>query len=218
MMKYCINVVDIGGSINYRLQLDGSWSKCIETIKIHANDRVFLHSKEVLETQLPDVALKIGSQEFTINSSSGINYGERNNLYYEVYGFHDVYPEPPSKSQLEDLLIKGDDSNHNTLILRSNGQFDLLNPTSISINKGNPDFVYQFEGFVAGNGYVGPTINDDSFESYIMEYFRTGMHYWRDHLVYKIMHEQADTFEGHSLEDLLDIYDDLKKMKMEFSS
>lgn len=66
----------------------------------------------------------------------------------------------PKKEQLIETIQNGDDSKHNTLIIKLNGEFELLNKYDKSILT-NHNIVTRFETFVAGNRYVGINASKD---------------------------------------------------------
>ena len=214
-MKFCINIEDPHQSICYRLQLDNSWQPCNDPTVLSQNDFTTPDRQVVLDRQIANEKITINNKKYTINSDSelGIDFFAMEDLHYEVYCFRELYPALPIRKQLEQTLLNGDDTKNNTLILKTDGLFYLVRPEQILFQKVDPNIVYQFEGFRAENGYVGSGINDPRFDSYTEDYFRTGMHYWRDHLVKKKLHEQSDNHEGSTMDDLLDIYSELERIK-----
>ncbi|TDK45559.1 hypothetical protein [Algoriphagus formosus] len=212
-MIYCLNIEDPLESICYRLDNNREWQPCEDPTALGQNDFRTNNRIEILDLQVEDESITIEGKVYKINSTDGVDVLAMEDLSYSVYGFREDYPNPPQRKQLEQVLREGDDSVFNTLVLKSDGQFCLINPEEIIFNKIDPEIIYQFEGFVGGNGYVGPTIEDDNFDDYILDFFRTGIHYWRDHLTKKELHQQSDTFEGNDIDDLLDIYSDLERIK-----
>ncbi len=72
----------------------------------------------------------------------------------------------PSKKQLRAIIASGDDNLLNSLILNTNGQFELLDLTGkIPAQIDFPDYIVgRFETFGINNGYVGTeAANDDDF-------------------------------------------------------
>jgi hypothetical protein len=193
-MKFCINIEDPLQSICYRLQLDNSWQSCDDPTVLSLNDFTSIDRQVILNRQIADEKITINNKEYTINSNSelGIDFFAMKDLHYEVYCFRELYPALPIRQQLEQTILNGDDTKNNTLILKTDGQFYLVRPEQILFQKVDPSFVYQFGGFIAGNGYVGSKINDEKFYSYTKDLFRTGMCHWENHLVKKKLHEQSD--------------------------
>lgn len=214
-MKFCINIEDPYRSISYRLQLDNSWYPCSNPTLLSQNDFTSSDRQIILDRQITNEKIMINDKEYIINSDSelGIDFLLMEGLNYKIYCFRELYPTPPLRKQLEQTLLNGDDTINNTLILKTDGLFYLVRPEQILFKKIDPNIVCQFEGFRARKNYVGPGINDEDFDSYTEDFFRTGMRYWRDHLVKKNLHEQCDNHEGVTMDDLLEIYTELEKTR-----
>lgn len=216
-MKFCLNIEDYT-SMNYRLQSDNTWRSCDDNRVIQKGDFVTQERDEILALQVENQKITIDNVEFTIANTDGVFFNDMLDLSYAVYGFRDEYPNPPERNQMEKILLEGDDKTDNILLLKTDGIFHLVSPDEI-IEKRDPEIVAQFECFQAGTKYVGTSIkeNESDFENYILEYFTTAIHYWRNHLVRKLMHEHIDIHEGETTDDLLDIYIELKSIKNSYN-
>lgn len=87
----------------------------------------------------------------------------------------------PSIEQLKEVIRNGNDSIPNSLVLTTNGQFELVDMTDMVPGQFNrPDVVTRYETFAVGTGYVGAdAANDDVF---IKNTFNAMMEDWE---VYK---------------------------------
>lgn len=211
-MKYCLNITTLLGNANFRLLHDGSWGKCENPTSMESDAFIFTSKSELDKQQKSNLEVIDKGIKYIVKPELGLDVGSRTELDYLVYGFHESFPDLPVRKQLEETMIMGDDQKFNTLVLKVDGKFYLMNPKNLA-GKINSEVVVQFESFVPGNEYVGLSIVDSNFDEYIMDYFRTALHFWRDHLVFKIMHQHSDTYEVANLDALLDIYTDLEKIK-----
>ena len=212
-MKFCINLEQSPQNNIYRLQKDESWELCKNPKIINPNDFIAEDKDTIINLQTHDRIILIGDQQHIINDSGGFyNDGF---LFYTVYGFREAYPNPPVQKQLESILINGNDYKNNTLILDTEGIFKLIDEEPAYRD---PNIVLQFAGFDANNGYVGPSIEDDDFENDMLKYFSTAMHFWRNHLINKELHISEEQNNLETIDDLLDIYDELLEIEIKFNS
>lgn len=89
----------------------------------------------------------------------------------------------PSKKQLKGIIASGDDSRLNSLILKTDGRFELMDITGkVPAQVKFPDYVVgRFETFGRNNGYVGiEAAKDDDF---INSTFNDMMKLWDIHKV-----------------------------------
>lgn len=85
----------------------------------------------------------------------------------------------PDVEQLVEVIRQGDDSFINTVVLKTNGFFELRQDAPHDLNA-DPEVVTRFESFMAGNGYVGEGAAND--ESFIKNTYRALMEDWLIHL------------------------------------
>jgi hypothetical protein len=211
-MVFTIDVENELDSV-FRLKNNGSWQSCANKTVLLDDDFRSPDHQTLIDLQTPDRQILINNLQYTVDPEMGIEVGNPTHLTYSVCCFRSVFPTHPMRPQMETAFLNGDDNIDNTLILGVDGLFRLVR---LGIFSGNPEIVVQFERFGRGNGYVGAGIQDDGFDQYMGEYFRTAMHCWRNHLRYKEIHYQSDELESDDLDLLLDIYDDLSNLQQNF--
>ncbi len=216
-MKFCLNIYSIHTAISLRLQKDFNWAKCNNPTILSPNDFFTEDAIEILNRQEMDYNVTWEGKTYNINSEMGIDFFSDKVAYYEVYCLRNSYPLPPERAQLENILLNGDDSLDNILILGVNGKFGLIQPQDLIPYKRDANIVFQNECYIAGNGYVGPAINDEKFENYILDVFRTNLYFWKEHLRTMKTHYQDDRNKGVDIDDLLDIYDELRIINQQYT-
>ena len=69
----------------------------------------------------------------------------------------------PQREQLKEVIKNGDDSKNKRLILKENGEFELIYDLE-KVSPSEMDYVTRWETFDAGNDYVGKeAAEDDEF-------------------------------------------------------
>lgn len=214
-MKYCLNAE----SWLYMLRYDNSnsWIECGDVKRISTNDKIFTLAQDVLNELQPNLSINFNGTELHVSSDLGSDFDDQTYLSYNVYGFFDVYPDPPVLEQLQGLLANANDSVNNILQLNTDGVFylNVANPTII-----RPDCVVRFSSFIAGNGYVGKNIQNNEFESYTQSIFRIALSSW----IKFLKNKQLDIFEDvdwsnlDQSEVLMDLYKVLWEIKANWLS
>ncbi len=111
-MVYCLNITNSLGT-NFRLQKDMSWSRCNDTSKLSQDDFQTSDSKKIIDLQIRDLEVTINNENYQIEPELGFQFGNFNQLSYELYGFRREFPTLPDFKQLKKTLINGDDSRFN---------------------------------------------------------------------------------------------------------
>lgn len=216
-MNFCLNIENFNKNIIYRLKNDLTWKICKNPTEIAQNDFVTSDREAILKLQVSDEKIVINDTEYIINSTGGLTLSVTNNkLEYSVYIFRDNYPQLPEINQLKETLLNGDDSRGNSLVLKTDGKFYLLNPKEIFLKKQDPEIVYEHKRFIAKLGNVGKSIDNKKLDNYTNDIFNISMHYWRNHLKNKVIHirlADLDDNERMEIDKLQDIYTELNKLK-----
>ena len=217
-MIFCINIEGVHKTICYRLQKDKTWQPCLDKKVISPNDFFTSDRQVVLDIQLDDRKITINDDIYLVSPTDGNDFLSDKVLFYFVYGFRKEFPSYPVRRQLEATLINGNDSRNNSLILKIDGNFYLIDTKKINFSIVDPEIVYQFDGFKAGKGCVGLNIIDNNnFDKNVEELFITGMYYWKNHIINKNLHEQSEFYESVAMDDLLSIYSELGKIKLRYN-
>ena len=214
-MKYTLNIESGYGTNNFRLNDNEEWVVCQYPSILNANDFQTTNQNDIISRQTRDITVNINNEEFEIESDMGFELGNENQLSYSVYGFRKDYPSPPDENQLLNLLLNGNDNIRNILVLKTDGRFYLLQQNQILDYIVNPDYVLQYEGFQPHNGYVGPTINDNSIRNYVQNLYKTGIYHWHKHLLDKELHDHAEIIisSESQIPEIIDLFSDLEKIK-----
>ncbi|MBI3519257.1 MAG: hypothetical protein HY062_07855 [Bacteroidetes bacterium] len=214
-MKYTLNIESSYRSNIFRLTQNKYWAPCADVTVINEDDYCTTNRIDIVSQQRRNVKITIDSGNFEIHPEMGTELGNENQLHYEIYGFRQTYPTPPDENQLMDLLINGNDDVRNILILKTDGIFYLLQQHQILDYASNPEYVVQFEGFQASNGYVGSSINDNHIRNYVQNLFRIGIFHWVNHLKFKILHDQADIqiHPNDQVPEILALFDELHQIQ-----
>ena len=156
-MNYALNIQSGLLKNNFRLQTDNQWLRCGNPEIINSNHYTSANSIDIINLQVKNIQIDIEEVKFDIEPEDISGFINENELYYSVYGFRKDYPKPPDENQLLQLLINGDDTTRNYLILKTDSLFYLQN--KIEDNFVNPEYVVQFKAFQKDNGYVGSNVN-----------------------------------------------------------
>jgi hypothetical protein len=214
-MRYTINIESARKTNVFRRNSSFVWNRCAKVSVLNANDYYSINPTDIIELQERDLKITIDQNEFEVESEMGSWFGDETQLHYHIYGFRQNYPTPPQENQLLNLLLNGDDSIRNILVLKTDGIFYLLQQNQILDYVSNPEYVLQFEGFQPNNGYVGATINNNSIRDYVQNIFKTSIRHWIKHLRDKELHDHADiVFDNKDqVDDILELFDKLLKIE-----
>lgn len=213
-MRYTINIESAFRTNTFRLNKKNQWVRCSNLSAINEGDYVTTNRMDVIGLLKKDISIEIENTKFIIEPEMGTEYGNEKQLHYEIYGFRYDYPQPPGEKQLKDLLIAGDDSVRNSLVLKTDGLFYLLKTELLPDIPANPDIVLQYESFQSGNGYVGNSVGSD--ESYIKNLYRIGINYWLNHLRYKILHDfsEVEILQADPAPAIVELFEELQQLKL----
>ena len=198
-MKFCLNKEHTRRDVNQRLTVSGNWRDCDDPSVLEIEDWT-TDNPQLIENQKQENPLP--------NSKLGMDYAE-GKWIYKVYCFRDVWPETPNIDQLEATIRSGDDSKRNSLCLKIDGKYYLIEH-DYNEDQNDPYIVVQFRSSTPGGGYVGgknTEESDEDYDEYIEELHTAGLRFWIDHLQSKELYNvrDDDEFEGELetvLEDL----------------
>lgn len=215
-MRFAINIESGYGTNVFRLNNQNIWTVCNNSSLLINTDYQTINPNDIISKQERDLTLKIDGEEFEIESELGTELGNENQLHYSVYGFRQNYPNPPDENQLMQLLLSGNDSVRNILVLKTDGQFYLLSQSQIIDYASNPEYVVQCEGFQPNNGYVGSSINDNGVRNYVQNLFKVAVYHWVKHLKDKELHDFMEIVlnpdEDH-IPEIIDLFGELEEIK-----
>lgn len=183
-MWYFINLQSWELSNDFRHSTHAGWSLCNNSSIIASQDKVFTEKQLIVDLQVNDIQLQINGHSFDIQSPASDVFPDRNELAYYIYGFRESYPCPPTLAQLRNVLENGDDANENTLLLKTDGLFYLINPSTIIHTILEPGWVLEFNKFNAGDGVAGKP----ACKIMTMNIFKMAIDKWKNHLLYKELH------------------------------
>jgi hypothetical protein len=214
-MKYTLNIESGLSTKIFRLNNQQEWIECSNSSLLNTNDYSTTVTNDIVNKQKRDLTITINSEEFEIEPELGTEFGNENQLHYVVYGFRQNYPKPPDENQLLQLLLNGNDSVRNILVLKTDGLFYLLSQNQILDYVSNPEYVVQCEGFQPGNGFVGPTINDNNIRNYVQNLYREAVYHWVKHLKDKELHDSMEIILNPSdqVPEIIDLFQQLEQIK-----
>lgn len=215
IMRYTINIESADRGNIFRLNQNNLWVRCPDITKINNGDYYTTNRIDLVRLLKKDIELVIDGNKYEIHPEMGTELGNENQLHYEIYGFRQAYPAAPDENQLMNLLINGNDTIRNILVLKTDGIFYLLQQQQILDYAANPEYVVQYEGFQPNNGYVGNSINDNHIRDYVQNIFRVGIFHWINHLKFKILHDQAEIIiKPHDqVPEILELFDELHQIQ-----
>lgn len=159
-MKFSINVYKhiLGFSDTYRLKKDGDWKAQQDFKNVDFNqDMLFdtLAQAESWKNGIDKIVVNGVELNFRGDADDGRIYGT-NKFDIEIVVHRLSKPSNPifTKEQVAEVLIKGNDNYHNSLVVDYHGYphlIRLINRTPVSIT----EYPVRFETFNAGNEYVG---------------------------------------------------------------
>jgi len=193
-----------------------SWSKCNDASVLSPDDFQTSDSEKIIDLQIKDLEVTINSEKYQIEPELGFEFGNFNQLSYELYGFRREFPALPDYNQLKETLLNGDDSRFNILVLLIDSRFQLFSPREVGDFK-NPGIVLQHEGFCPGNEYVGRKLLEiKDLDAYLEEYYRDSIFYWKGHLLKRKIHYFSDSLKGKNTDALLDLISEIKKIEKDW--
>lgn len=215
-MRYTINIESAHRTNIFRLTKNGLWKRCRDVTKIDTEDYVSSNRVDIQGLLKENISIEVDGQEYEIHPEDGTELGNEKELHYELYGFRYQYPAPPSENQLLNVLINGDDSTRNTLVLKTDGWFYLLLDGDFTNVPSNPQYVVQLEGFQPYNGYVGNAIQNTKLRNYVQNLFRIGVFHWVNHLKFKILHDFADIeiHDSDQIPTILNLFEELRGIQL----
>lgn len=215
-MKFAINIESGYGTNVFRLNNRNIWSICNNPSLLNPSDYQTTNPSDIINKQNRNLTIIINGENFEIEPDLGSVSGNESQLHYSVYGFRLSYPNPPDENQLLQLLLNGNDSVRNILVLKTDGKFYLLSQNQIIDYTINPEYVVQCEGFQPNNGYVGASINDNGVRNYVQNLFKVAVYHWVKHLKDKELHDFMEIVlnphENH-IPEIIDLFGELEKMK-----
>lgn len=202
-MKFCLNKEHNRENVNQRLTIAGTWRDCDDPSELETDDWT---------TNKPELVKNQEQENPLPGSESGMDY-EKGAWTYKVYCFRNTWPEAPDIQQLEETLRSGDDSKRNSLCLKIDGKYFLIEE-DYDEHEDDPTIVVQFRSSTPGGGYVGEMNvdeSDDDYAEYINDCHTAGLRFWTDHLQSKELYNvrDDDEFEG----DLETVLGDLEFVK-----
>lgn len=215
-MKYTLNI-EWDFNINiFRLNKQEKWAVCSNSALLSSVDYASTDPNEIIKKQIKDINVTIDGEEFEIEPELGSELGNKKQLHYVVYGFRQVYPSPPDENQLLNLLLNGNDSVKNILVLKTDGLFYLLSQTQISDNVKDPDYVVRCNAFMPNRGFVGPTIDDDEIRKYVQNLFKTAIYHWLKHLKDKELDDLMEIeFEStDQIPEIVELFEELRQINL----
>lgn len=214
-MKYTINIESSLESQVFRLNNELVWQRCNNTSILNETDFQTLDAEHIISLQKQNIKLTIEGQEFEVESETGSWDLDETQLHYHIYGFRENFPTPPDENQLLNLLENGDDSVRNTLVLKTDGLFYLLQQNQILHDVKNPYYVLQFPIFQAHQDYVGQSIRNDGNRNYVQNIFKTSIEYWIKHLTENELHNMAeiDFDSDDQVEGIITLFGELNQIR-----
>lgn len=215
-MKFAINIESGRGRYVFRLNNQNLWTICRNSPMLSTTDYQTSDPNDIISKQVKDLTVRICSEDFEIAPELGTEWGNEKQLHYSIYGFRQNYPKPPEENQLRQLLLSGNDTEVNTLVLKIDAQFYLLSQNQIIDNPTNPECVGKFEAFQPNNGFVGSSINNDEIGKYVQNIFKIAIYHWVEHLKYKKLNVFMDldlNSEADHIPGIIDLFSELGEIR-----
>jgi hypothetical protein len=179
MKTYYVELAKYFPNEVFRLQKDKiSWRK-VQSKELKECDFITNDAAEIIGLQLIDSEIEINGKKFKVNPKSHISLSE-DELFYEIKVKRSSYPGIPKKQQMISVIRNGSDEIDNTLVLNTDGIFELRDLQSINLAIKDPTIVVRYAGFCAGLDYVGEAASKD--KEFIDEMYVKALHYWIWHI------------------------------------
>lgn len=162
----------------FRLQKDETW-RLLENIKIEESDFLTSEENDIIKIQKVNSTINLDGNDWKLNPTSSTLFAD-DSVDYEVYTKREIKPSIPTKEQLIDVIANGDDKKNNTIILKTNGIYEIREIQNIDLTIKYPTIVVRNETFIAGNGYIGKEASQD--ESFVNDIYTESLEYWLIHL------------------------------------
>jgi hypothetical protein len=202
----------------FRRNTRHKWMRCHKTAILRKGDYFATNPNDITNLQVFAIKGVIGGEEFIIEPED-IRFKE-NHMFYETYLFRQKYPNPPDEKQLMNVLLKGNDSIINKIILKTDGLFCLFQENQCLEYGSNPEVVVQFEGFHPSNGNVGQAIINNGIKNYVQNIFKVSIYHWLNHLKFKKLHEYADINmqDIDQVPETIDLFNELLQIQKTWES
>lgn len=165
----------------WRLQDDGTWRPLAHSnVPYQTGDRRF-HPSEVKQYTRRDYKAKFMGEIITVNSNDWSIPSDKPNYGTNVTVHRVTRPPIPSKKEMIQALLRGNDTHSNTLALMLDGHFRLLNRDAEDVVH-SPEIAVRTETFDAGKGYVGPNSTTATSDRYSNELYVAFLENWLSHL------------------------------------
>jgi len=150
----------LGMDGSFRLQQDGTWIEKRDFTKFDNNDMLFNSFTETQTWLEQNRNIAINGEISNPSSEERVTDLFSRSFHFDVICHRTESPlnPVPSIEQLRDVLVNGDDTTSNTLIIDFNGHFNLV-PRRSQEPLRVKNYAVKYETFQAGNGYVGSSSN-----------------------------------------------------------
>lgn len=176
-MKYYIQLE--GDNHIFRLQKDKSW-RFLKSNDFIDNDLLTEYESDLISLQKVDSIINLVDKDWKLNPTS-TSLLEEGILNYNIYSKRTTKPNIPSRKQLISVIANGNDKQTNTLILKTNAEYELISIKQFNQALEYPNVVVRNEAFIAGNGYVGLKASED--DKFIDDLYNESLEYWLIHLI-----------------------------------
>lgn len=176
-MKFYIQLEN--GHNFFRLKKDERWERIDYKDRNKTSDEDYLTNDytDFKNIVTENSSVNIENEVWTVNPSDK-NKDNSNILLSSILIKREEFPKVPEIDQLIYVIANGNDLNNNTVVLKSDGNFELFENYNHVVN--NPNVIVRTETFIAGNDYVGKEASKDL--AHISSIYRASLEDWYSHL------------------------------------
>lgn len=196
-MKYFLQLETHGDL--FRLKEDRQWKRIAykNINQTFGDDYLTEDSKELANFIQDNSSISIEGKIWVVNPRS-LSITDFSVLHKKVLIKRDKFPILPEITQLTSVIKNGDDEKNNTIVLKSDGNFELIE--NYDNNEDNPNIISRYPVFIGGNEYIGKDASED--HGHVSNVYRSLLSDWYSHLLTNRTNYFSDTIILETVDEL----------------